>query len=455
MSVLPLSSINFLCPNDALVPANAQNSVPAGKLYENLWIVDKTSYDACSVDTSISSNRRILTCDTPLTLKRFLMVFQQFSATPEGLEFQPGQEYYFIGTSDGSMLSLGATSGGHCTSHKMKISIYVCTGSSDVKCQPSVGLPSTPFSTEPPTTPAPTTAAPPACASSLEVQAIHNQTSSIPSINSEVNKISDLILAIQSMKQQMDTMSEKLENCTSRPAYIAPTSSPPTTVAPTTPVPVRESCKAHYLNGVTTSGIYKVDPGNQGNAFDVYCDQGTDGGGWGVFQNRFDGKVNFQKGWNDYVSGFGNLFGEFWLGLDKIHRLTSPPVTLRVDLTAADGETRLALFDGFSVGNGTDKYTLTCGTYVAGASTAGDSLCFSNGYKFSTYDQDNDGWTGDGQHCAQMFKGAWWHQACHESSLNGVYRNGSHPSFFADGIIWKSWKGYTYSYMKTRMMIRP
>ena len=58
-------------------------------------------------------------------------------------------------------------------------------------------------------------------------------------------------------------------------------------------------------------------------AFDVFCDQTTDGGGWTVFQKRLNGSVDFYRYWNDYKCGFGDLNSEFWLGLDKIHRLTS------------------------------------------------------------------------------------------------------------------------------------
>ena len=68
----------------------------------------------------------------------------------------------------------------------------------------------------------------------------------------------------------------------------------------------------------------------------------TDGGGWTVFQRRQDGSVDFYRNWTDYENGFGNLTGEFWLGLSKINRLTKASNTLRVDLEDFDGNTSYA-----------------------------------------------------------------------------------------------------------------
>ena len=68
------------------------------------------------------------------------------------------------------------------------------------------------------------------------------------------------------------------------------------------------------------------DPDDLG-AFNVYCDQTTAGGGWTVIQEKMDGSVNFNSTQDDYKHGFGNLVGEFWLGLDKINRLTRNKTT--------------------------------------------------------------------------------------------------------------------------------
>ncbi len=112
--------------------------------------------------------------------------------------------------------------------------------------------------------------------------------------------------------------------------------------------------------------MYVIDPDGLG-AFEVFCDHNTAGGGWTVFQKRRDGSVDFYRGWDDYKRGFGHLNGEFWLGLDKINRLTvSSSNKLRVDLEDVPGKTAFAEYSSFAVATETNKYRLSLGSYSGG-----------------------------------------------------------------------------------------
>ena len=123
-----------------------------------------------------------------------------------------------------------------------------------------------------------------------------------------------------------------------------------------------KNCAEIYKSaGKSTDGIYTIKPDNM-TAFEVFCDQTTAGGGWTVFQRRLDGSVDFYRNWSDYKHGFGDVYGEFWLGLDKIHRLTSDNnIMLRVDLEDFKGNTTYAEYNVFGVMSEKDKYRLILG----------------------------------------------------------------------------------------------
>ena len=96
----------------------------------------------------------------------------------------------------------------------------------------------------------------------------------------------------------------------------------------------------------------------------MFCDQTTTGAGWLVFQKRLDGSVDFYRDWAEYKRGFGSLTGEVWLGLDKIHRLTSNGYyKLRVDLEDFSANTYYAEYDFFKVASEGEKYELSVGRY--------------------------------------------------------------------------------------------
>nr|XP_058956506.1 fibrinogen C domain-containing protein 1-like [Pocillopora verrucosa] len=213
---------------------------------------------------------------------------------------------------------------------------------------------------------------------------------------------------------------------------------------------VKRNCAEIYKSaGKPTDGVYTIKPDNL-PAFDVFCDQTTAGGGWAVFQKRLNGSVDFYRYWNDYKHGFGDLKSEFWLGLDKIHRLTSDNKSmLRVDLEDFEGNTAYAEYNLSGVMGEKDKYKLILGSY---SGTSDDSLAEHRGLPFTTRDQNNV--NRGGQNCAIKFKGAWWYMWCHKSNLNGLYHRGHHSSD-ADGVNWFHWKGYRYSLKRTEMKIRP
>ncbi|XP_057578616.1 ficolin-2 isoform X2 [Hippopotamus amphibius kiboko] len=201
--------------------------------------------------------------------------------------------------------------------------------------------------------------------------------------------------------------------------------------------------RGHFLSGWHT--IYLPDC----RPLTVLCDMDVDGGGWTVFQRRMDGSVDFYRDWAAYKQGFGHQLGEFWLGNDNIHALTSQGTSeLRVDLVDFEGNRQFAKYRSFKMAGEKEKYKLVLGSFVEG--TAGDSLTSHSNQAFSTKDRDNDKNTAN---CAVQCQGAWWYNSCQESNLNGRYLGGHHESF-ASGINWKSGEGYHYSYKVSEMKVR-
>ena len=69
-------------------------------------------------------------------------------------------------------------------------------------------------------------------------------------------------------------------------------------------------------------------------------------------------RTNFTTSWKDYKNGFGDLYGEFWMGNDFIHRITTEvaQVVLRVELT--DFENVLAVSEYYTFRLGCQNYNL-------------------------------------------------------------------------------------------------
>ena len=160
----------------------------------------------------------------------------------------------------------------------------------------------------------------------------------------------------------------------------------------------------------------------------VYCENG-----WTVFQKRKDGTVSFLQNWTQYENGFGDVYGEYWLGLKYIHLLTKDRMCgLKVQLKTSS-ESHTVLYRSFSVSGPADGYRLSVDDYSTGSNLT-DSLIYHNGLKFSTFDSDND--ECPSCNCADMYNGGWWYYSCAHSNLNGLYFQNETHNPYMEGIVW-------------------
>ena len=193
----------------------------------------------------------------------------------------------------------------------------------------------------------------------------------------------------------------------------------------------------------------------------VRCDMETDGGGWIVIQRRVaNGTVNFYRNWEDYVNGFGDLEGEFWIGLGNMHELTNQQdVELQVTVWNNNDDDDMITWNypTFRVASAESKYRLT----VSGGTGDGDidALYYNNGRYFSTFDVDNDGYYR--YNCASLLQAGWWHYTsiysngirkyCSDSNLNGRHESSGLSEYHLARIHWAT-RGNTYT--NTEMKIR-
>uniref|UniRef100_A0A673J6C9 Microfibril-associated glycoprotein 4-like n=1 Tax=Sinocyclocheilus rhinocerous TaxID=307959 RepID=A0A673J6C9_9TELE len=199
-------------------------------------------------------------------------------------------------------------------------------------------------------------------------------------------------------------------------------------------------CSEIYKSGQTLGGIYTIYPTSdipvRVNCHMISCGSDEDSGGWTVIQRRMDGSVNFYQPWKEYKRGFGNVEGEYWLGLENIYQLTRKrKYVLRVDMEDFEGNKVFALYSSFSVDCETDGYQLHVSGFTDGG--AGDSLSTHNDQKFSTFDKDQDPWA---YNCAKYHLGGFWYNSCHNANPNGLYLWTEASPHSTIGVVWLTWK---------------
>ncbi|XP_078697363.1 uncharacterized protein LOC144925281 [Branchiostoma floridae x Branchiostoma belcheri] len=217
---------------------------------------------------------------------------------------------------------------------------------------------------------------------------------------------------------------------------------------------IPRDCAALYEQGEENSGIHTICP-DGGSPFEVWCDMaGQDGPGWTVMQRRLDGSISFDRPWEEYRKGLGDLDTEYWLGNDNLHYLTSQQkYVLRITAAAWSGDLRYVDYREFAVADESQGYQVSYDRRVS--NMEGDFII--KGAKFSTWDKDQD--THTYENCASKLGGGGWYTNCGiTANVNGrYYTGGSYLSQtgFPDGLFWAAWEGPWYSMRLTVMKLRP
>ena len=174
----------------------------------------------------------------------------------------------------------------------------------------------------------------------------------------------------------------------------------------------------------------------------------ADGGGWMVIQRRIKGgNINFNRTWNEYHTGFGDLEGEFWYGLESIACLTyRNSMELRIDMNDGNGTEISWTYKTFRIDNYHYKHRLHIGGGY-GTPGSGDGMGRYNNLNFSTVDRDNDGHINF--NCARVLSSGWWYSSeC--AAPNFAKLNTPHGD-----ILWPYGEGHSRKYFpNVEMMIR-
>jgi len=222
----------------------------------------------------------------------------------------------------------------------------------------------------------------------------------------------------------------------------------PDTIVSTFPE-TKHECLDWYNDGFKKDGVYPIRVRGERRIY-VFCDMTTDGGGWTVFQKRFNGEVSFNRNWIEYAQGFGDINGEYWLGNELISEATKETHTeARFQATSFGGETQAVKIGNFLVAGEQDKYKVTIKDCVGEFCIDWNEM---DGVQFTTHDMDNDPY--EHGNCGEIYKTGWWSTSCYSVNFNGQYSIQEAITQAFNGIVWVTWKQMFKSLKETRMMLR-
>ena len=100
--------------------------------------------------------------------------------------------------------------------------------------------------------------------------------------------------------------------------------------------------------------------------------------------------LRFNRTWDEFKNGFGDLTVEFWLGLEKLYRITNQPYikySIRLEVTSTAGSVYYYQTDNFYIAAEKERYKIVS----IGSTTArniGSDNFVSAGQIFATREKD-------------------------------------------------------------------
>ncbi|XP_046565173.1 techylectin-5B-like [Haliotis rubra] len=185
----------------------------------------------------------------------------------------------------------------------------------------------------------------------------------------------------------------------------------------------------HYTKG---SGIYLIYPNMAPSPFKVKCNMQYRG--LTYIQMHKDGSTNFNRSWQEYKDGFGDVTKDFWLGNDKLVYLTNKRPQMLTFIFKDMSSTRQRVYKHFTLSQD-GLYTMTYQTSWGATlpeKHGGDCLAELKGQPFSTFDRDNDDSL---LNCAQEHKSGFWFKSCTPCNPNGVWSET--PDKKRAGVPWE------------------
>lgn len=173
-----------------------------------------------------------------------------------------------------------------------------------------------------------------------------------------------------------------------------------------------EAIKSMQAEETTAGGIYALNMAkyNLTNMYGYCLPDPKGGGAWLIIQRRINNDLLFNRNWQDYKNGFGDLIDSFFIGLERLHKiLLHSNAQLWIQLGTGYDESPHRIYTNFLISNETDQYRLTS----VNLEDLKDELVNAKGWSFQTFDVGN--------RCAEIMQSGWWYN---EKIEHNVCSNG-------------------------------